>query len=101
MDINFEIEDYQFEWDSEKAEINFKKHKVRFETAVFAFLDENKIEYYDEAHSDFEYRYKLIGKVGKILVVIYTERENRSRIISARYANKDEQEDYYVSNFET
>ena len=95
MDINFELGDYKFIWDSEKAEINFKKHKVRFETAAEVFLDENYIEDYDENHSDFEDRYKIVGLVEKVLVVIYTEREERNRIISARLADKDEEAEYY------
>jgi len=46
-------------------------------------------------HSDFEDRYKIIGKVENILVVIYAERGDFVRIISARDAEKSEKEDYY------
>ena|GEM_PF-252515 len=88
LDIKFELGDLKFIWDSEKAEINWQKHKVRFETAVEVFLDENYIEDYDETHSDEEHRYKIIGLVEKVLVVIYTERDDRNRIISARLADK-------------
>ena len=95
MDVNFELGDYKFVWDSDKAEKNWKKHKVRFEDAVLVFCDENLIDDFDEIHSDNEDRIKIIGKVEKILVVIYTERNDRNRIISARFANKQEQEDYY------
>ena len=38
---------------------------------------------------------KIVGRVGKILTVIYTERNDRNRIISARQADKDEEEQYY------
>jgi len=89
------LEEYKFEWDDDKAEKNFKKHRIRFENAAWAFLDEFKIDEYDELHSDFEDRYKVIGRVGKILAVIYTERGEKYRLISARYADKDEQEEYY------
>ena len=95
LSVYYELEEYKFEWDEEKAEINFKKHKIRFETAALVFLDENKIDDYDEIHSDDEDRYKIIGRVGRVLAVIYTERGDINRIISARYADKDEQEDYY------
>ena len=95
LDVNFELGDLKFVWDSEKAEINYKKHKVEFELATRVFLDEFKIDEFDEIHSDFEDRYKIIGRAGKILVVIYTERGERNRIISARLADKEEQEDYY------
>ena len=101
MDIEFELEEFGFEWDSEKAEINFQKHKIRFETAAFAFLDDNRIEEFDELHSDFEDRHKVIGRVGRILVVIYTERGENYRIISARYATKKEVDDYYAGNYDT
>ena len=95
LDIKFDLGDLKFIWDSEKAEKNYKKHKVKFENAALVFLDENLIEDYDDFHSDEEERYKIIGEVEKILVVIYTERGDRNRIISARFANKKEKEDYY------
>ena len=95
MDVNFELGDYKFVWDSDKAEINFKKHKVKFEDAVRVFLDEFSIDDFDEIHSDFEDRIRIIGKVKGILTVIYTERGNMNRIISARRATKIEEELYY------
>ena len=45
MDINFELGDLKFVWDSEKAKINKVKHGISFETAARVFLDEN---YYDD-----------------------------------------------------
>ena len=95
MNVFYELGDYKFEWDSEKAEKNWQKHKVYFETAAKVFLDDNKIDEFDEFHSDFEDRNIIIGRIEKILVVIYTERGDRNRIISARLATKREQEDYY------
>ena len=38
MDVNFELGDYKFVWDSEKAEKNWQKHRVRFENAIRVFL---------------------------------------------------------------
>lgn len=96
MDINFELGDYKFVWDSDKADRNYSKHKVHFEDATLVFFDEHKMDYYDELHSDDEPRFKIVGKVGKVLVVIYTERGEKLRIISARQANKKEREDYYA-----
>ena len=95
MDIFYELGDLKFVWDSEKAKTNLQKHKVSFKTASRVFLDENYIEDYDDVHSDDEDRFKVIGEVDKILVVIYTEREDITRIISARLANKKEKEEYY------
>ena len=59
------------------------------------FLDDNRIDYFDELHSNDEERWKVIGMVRNILAVIYTERSERYRIISARYATKDEEDEYY------
>lgn len=99
MDVNFELGEYKFVWDSEKAEKNWRKHKVKFEDAVLIFFDDNRIDDYDELHSDFEERVKVIGRVGKILTVIYVERGEKYRIISARDATRDEQEEYYGQFF--
>ena len=87
MNIEFELGDLKFEWDSEKAEKNWKKHKVYFETAVKVFLDENRIEDFDELHSDFEDRYKIIGKVREILVVIYTKARRQIIMDNLRICN--------------
>ena len=90
-----EVGDHIVEWDDKKAAINKKKHGVSFETAAEVFLDDNRIDDFDDFHSDDEDRIKVIGKVGQILVVIYTERTDRLRIISARLAKKLEKEKYY------
>ena len=84
-----------FEWDDEKAESNWKKHKIAFEDAILVFEDENRVEEFDELHSDEEDRWQVIGMVNKILFVVYTERGETSRIISAREANKTERRKYY------
>ncbi len=85
----------KFEWDDEKAAINLKKHKVAFEDAVYVFQDENRIEFYDAEHSDNEDRYVAIGLVGTVLFVVFTERKDVTRIISARKANSLERSYYY------
>ena len=95
MDVNYELGDYKFVWDSNKAEINFKKHKIKFEDAILIFFDENRFDDYDEIHSDYEDRIKTVGKINGMLAVIYTERGDRNRIISARQATKREEDLYY------
>ena len=90
-----QIENYLVEWDDEKAKLNKKKHGISFETAARVFLDKNLIDDYDELHSDEEERIKVIGRVGKILAVIYTERGEKYRLISARQATKKEEDVYY------
>ena len=95
MNIFYELGEYKFEWDSTKARINKRKHGISFETAARVFLDSNSYDDYDKIHSDDEDRIKIVGRVGKILAVIYTERGDRNRIISARQATKVEEEEYY------
>ncbi|MBQ6986749.1 MAG: BrnT family toxin [Oscillibacter sp.] len=86
-----------FEWDEEKARLNYRKHHVRFETAAHVFEDKNRIERYDNKHSDEEERYQVIGKVGAtLLLVIYTERGERIRLISARKADPDDRREYLL-----
>lgn len=85
----------QFEWDEDKAALNLKKHGVRFETAARVFEDEDRIEFYDSAHSTEEDRYNTSGMVDSVLFVVYTERKNRVRLISARPANSKERRLYY------
>ena len=86
----------EFEWDENKNEINKIKHGISFETAALAFEDENRVELFDKFHSTLEEeRFILIGKVKGILTVIFTERKEKVRIISARIANSIEKEIYY------
>lgn len=93
--VEFQSGELIFEWDSDKARINQIKHKVSFETATNVFFDENRIEKLDEEHSDDEERWQVIGMVDDILFVVYTDREDRTRIISARKADKTERRKYY------
>ncbi|MBR2775463.1 MAG: BrnT family toxin [Selenomonadaceae bacterium] len=90
-----EIGDLIVEWDDNKAELNWKKHRIHFEDAALIFLDENRIDEFDEEHSDYKERRKVIGIVENILFVVYTERGEKLRLISARNATRREKEDYY------
>lgn len=84
-----------FQWDEEKARLNFQKHGVTFETAAKVFLDENRIEIFDDTHSTEEERYITIGLAGDVLFVVYTERRTGIRLISARLATPRERRAYY------
>ena len=92
------INEMIFEWDEEKSKINFQKHGITFKTAAKVFADKNRIEEIDFLHSVTEERYRVIGKVGTILFVVYTERTPAKRIISARQATKSEKVRYYAIN---
>ena len=88
-----------FDWDDRKNGANIHKHGISFELASRVFFDEDRIEYYDEEHScPGEDRFITIGTIiGSLIVVtvVYTERNDRLRIISARKATRAEEEAYY------
>lgn len=85
----------KFEWDEEKNIINKKKHNISFETAAHVFDDPECIEMYDFEHSTNEDRYIALGVVGDVLFVVYTERKEAIRLISARLATTAERRLYY------
>ena len=88
--------DIEFEWDEEKNTENKRKHKVSFKEAKKVFFDPKRFETFDKKHSNFEERLITIGFSGvKLLTVIFTERDSYVRIISARKANKKEEEEYF------
>ena len=85
----------QFEWDSEKEQENFEKHGVHFKTAEYTFLDYSRMERHDDDSSDDEDRWQTMGFVDDVLFVVYTERSDAIRIISARVAEPFERRIYY------
>lgn len=88
----------KFEWDDVKNAINKEKHKISFETAAHVFDDPQYIEMFDFEHSEQEDRYIAIGKVGDVLFVVFTERRDAIRLISARLATSVERGLYYDQN---
>ena len=85
-----------FEWDSKKAASNLRRHGVTFEQAVLAFDDGFALVEQDESEDYGEDRFILIGRALEgLLTIIYTEREGRVRIISAREAYGYERRNYY------
>ena len=85
----------KFEWDEDKNTINKEKHKISFETAAYVFDDPYYIEMFDFEHSVDEDLYIAIGKVGDVLFVVFTERKDTIRLISARLATNAERSLYY------
>ena len=84
-----------FEWDDAKNKINKIKHGINFKTAARVFSDPYLLEEYDEEHSFDEDRWKVIGMVDDVLFVIYTDRDEKIRLISAREATEQERRRYY------
>ena len=92
------VDGINVEWDVKKNIANIKKHHIDFGDAALIFSDNNRIEIYDTLHSGDEDRYIVIGMVDDILFVVYTERGEVLRIISARNATAVEKEYYYGKN---
>jgi uncharacterized DUF497 family protein len=88
-----------FEWDKAKAAENYAKHGVSFETAVQGLQGSLCDRTLDDREDYGEERFILIGIAEEAIVtVVYTERNGRFRIISARRATRHEQDDYFVEN---
>lgn len=89
-----------FEWDERKEKANRRKHGVGFEEAETVFYDPHSLTIHDPDHSFEELRYIDIGTTdrNRLLVVVYTERNDRIRIISARMANRTERKQYETKN---
>jgi uncharacterized DUF497 family protein len=87
---------YNFEWNPKKAKANLSKHGVSFAEAITAFGDPLSLNMPDPDHSRDEYRFIVLGMSDRyrVLVVSYTERPPRTRIISARLAGRDERRQY-------
>lgn len=85
-----------FEWDKLKASLNIRKHGVCFEEASTVFSDPLALTIYDPLHSEDEDRYVTLGESQRrrLLVVVFTDRDDRIRIISAREATRRERKDY-------
>jgi len=84
----------EFEWDESKARANLRKHGVDFADAATMFDDNRAVTVADDDPE--EERYVTIGMdaLGRVLVVAYTIRGERIRIISARRATKRERAEY-------
>ncbi len=97
MDILYHLQGLEFEWDAQKARLNLQKHGIRFEEASEVFLD----PFYQEGDAaeneesrDFILGYSLAQR---LLLVVHTQRGERTRIISARQATRQERKLYEES----
>ena len=88
----------EFEWDLAKADANLKEHGVSFDEATTVFRDGLSITISDPDHSDSEDRFIDMSHRMQLLVVSYTERQDRIRVISARRATRAERKSYEETN---
>jgi uncharacterized DUF497 family protein len=88
----------KFEWDTQKAKSNLRKHGVSFEEAQSVFYDDNAIQFFDSENSESEDRFLMLGRShqSRILLVCHCERDQGEviRIISARKATAKERKHY-------
>jgi uncharacterized DUF497 family protein len=86
----------EFEWDPDKERSNIQRHGVAYTEAATVFGDPLELTISDPDHSVGEFRFLSVGhsSFNRILVVSYTEREDRIRIISARTASPKERRQY-------
>lgn len=81
----------RFDWDKAKYLLNIKKHQVRFDYAARVFLDPLRIDNEDTRHDYKEERRIVTGYIDdRLYIVIYTNRGEYTRLISARKANDRE-----------
>ncbi len=90
----------EFEWHDAKAEANLLRHGRSVDLAKTVFKDPFAIEFLDDREHHGEERFVIIGMGGGkvLLFVAYAERKERIRIISARRATQNEQDDYFRQN---
>ena len=86
-----------FEWDEGNRDKNREKHGVSASEVEEVFFDANKRAYPDPVHSLTEPRSIIVGKTkqGRLLFVVYTIRDRKIRVISARDLNKKREVDLY------
>ncbi len=93
------MKELRFEWDARKEKTNIKKHGVSFDEARTVFYDENAIQFFDPDHSEDEDRFILLGISFKLRVLVvchcFRKSETVVRIISARKADTNEEQDYW------
>ena len=89
----------EFEWDASKAKVNLTKHGIVFEEGLTVFRDPLAKIFDDPDHSNAETREIIIGHSTsqRLLVVGFTERAGRIRLINARVATARERHDYEQS----
>ena len=89
----------RFGWDKRKEKANVKKHGISFDEARTVFYDENAIEFFDPDHSDDEDRFIMLGMSFKLWIIVvchcFRESDTIIRIISARKADSDEENQYW------
>jgi uncharacterized DUF497 family protein len=93
----------EFQWDKGNYAKNFLKHNVSNEEIEEVFISEGKRIFRDAVHSKSESRFLLIGSAlsRRKLFIVFTLRENKVRVISARDLSRKEVNKYYEKRTKT
>jgi len=83
-----------YEWDPDKAKLNIRKHGIAFADAVSAFSDDSAITVEDNNPDEVRFATLGMDAFGRVLVVVYTWREDNIRLISARKTTEKERKQY-------
>ncbi len=86
----------EFEWDEAKRLINLEKHGIDFRRAT-KIWERRVIDPYEDSVTGKEIRHIALGMIGndaRVIAVVYTLRNGKRRIISARRARHYERQDY-------
>ena len=83
-----------YEWDPDKAKQNIRKHGIAFADAVSVFFDDSAITVEDNNLDEVRFATLGMDALGRVLVVVYTWREDNIRTISARKATERERMEY-------
>jgi uncharacterized DUF497 family protein len=95
MNVKYTLHNITFEWGSQKAAANLRKHKVAFELACESFFDPF-ICYLDDEIVGSELRERVVGLTATwlLLYIVYVMRDDIIRIVSARLVTNAEREIY-------
>lgn len=83
-----------YQWNRDKATANLRKHGIDFADAVPVFSDDLAITIADKRFDEERFITIGVDAFGRVLVVIYTLRDDEIRIISARKATRQERQQY-------
>ena len=82
------------EWDAAKEAVNFRNHGIAFASALSVFDDDFAITIPDDVSGEERFLTLGLDAFGHVIVVVYTWRGDKARIISARKATRRERQQY-------
>lgn len=102
MDLDFDLSKLDgFDWNKGNLD-HIKKHNVSYRECEESFLGKPLILNEDETHSQNEERFRVYGQTNKkrLMFMIFTIRNNKIRVISARNQNRKERKEFHKAGGE-